>query len=113
MQMSENTKKLIDTWLTYKYWESCCLDEAIDWSNHQGNYQLTPDEMEEFMAWRDAMKKIMITAVCKACHPDLKENMRTPLNMPVISRKDKFGLPMAGRNQMECATAHGRVCQPL
>ena len=58
MQMSENTKKLIDTWLTYKYWESCCLDEAIDWCNHQGNYQLTPDEMEEFIAWRDNMKKI-------------------------------------------------------
>ena len=58
MKVSENTKKLIDAWLLHKYWESCCLDEAIDWCNHQGNYQLTPDEMEEFMAWRDAMKKI-------------------------------------------------------
>lgn len=38
---------------------------------------------------RDAMKKIKTTAVCKACHPDLKENMRTPLNTPVTSRKDK------------------------
>ena len=56
--MTDNTKKLIDTWLTYKYWESCCLDEAIDWCNHQGNYKLTPDEMEEFIAWRDDMKKI-------------------------------------------------------
>lgn len=56
--MTDNTKKLIDTWLANKYWKSCCLDEAMDWSNHQGNYQLTPDEMEEFMAWRDAMKKI-------------------------------------------------------
>ena len=56
--MSDNTKKLIDAWLTYKYWKSCCLDEAIDWCNHQGNYQLTPNEMEEFIAWRDNMKKI-------------------------------------------------------
>ena len=56
--MTDNTKKLIDTWLTYKYWKSCCLDEAIDWCNHQGNYKLTPDEMEEFIAWRDDMKKI-------------------------------------------------------
>ena len=43
--MTDKTKKLIDTWLTYKYWKSCCLDEAIDWCNHQGDYQLTPDEM--------------------------------------------------------------------
>ena len=55
--MSDNTKKLIEAWLTHKYWESCCLDEAIDWCNHQGNYNLTPNEMEEFIAWRDAMKK--------------------------------------------------------
>ena len=56
--MTKNTKKLIDTWLANKYWKSCCLDEAIDWCNHQGNYQLTPSEMEEFIAWRDNMKKI-------------------------------------------------------
>ena len=56
--MLDNTKKLIDAWLLYKYWNSCCEDEAIDWCNHQGNYQLTPNEMEEFMAWIDAMKKI-------------------------------------------------------
>lgn len=56
--MTDNTKKLIDTWLIHKYWKSCCLDEAIDWCNHQGNYQLTSDEMEEFIAWRDNMKKI-------------------------------------------------------
>ena len=74
MQMSENTKKLIDTWLTYKYWESCCLDEAIDWSNHQGNYQLTPDEMEEFMAWRDAMKKIE-EDISKHLSPQLYNNL--------------------------------------
>ena len=58
---------------------------------------------------RDAMKKIKITAVCKACHPDLKENMRTPLNTPVTSRKDKSGLPMGGRSWRGCATARGRV----
>ena len=56
--MSDNTKKLIDAWLLYKYCNSCCEDEAIYWCNHQGNYQLTPNEMEEFIAWRDAMKKI-------------------------------------------------------
>ena len=61
----------------------------------------------------ESMKKIKITAMRKAYYPDLIEKMRTPLNMPVISRKDKFGLPMAGTNRMECATAHGRVCQPL
>lgn len=55
------------------------------------------------------MKKIKITAVCKACHPDLKENMRTPLNTPVTSRKDKSGLPMGGRSWRGCATARGRV----
>lgn len=43
--MSDNTKKLINAWLTHKYWKSCCLDEAIDWCNHQGNYQLIPSEM--------------------------------------------------------------------
>ena len=74
MQMSENTKKLIDTWLTYKYWKSCCLDEAIDWCNHQGNYQLTPNEMEEFMAWRDAMKKIK-EDISKHLSPQLYNNL--------------------------------------
>ena len=56
--MEAKTKTLIDAWIIYKYDNSCCQDEAIDWCNHQGNYQLTPDEMEEFMAWRDTMKKI-------------------------------------------------------
>lgn len=56
--MKTKTKTLIDAWIIHKYDNSCCIDEAIDWCNHQGNYQLTPDEMEEFMAWRDVMKKI-------------------------------------------------------
>ena len=56
--MEAKTKTLIDAWIIHKYDNSCCIDEAIDWCNHQGNYQLTPSEMEEFMTWRDAMKKI-------------------------------------------------------
>lgn len=72
--MSDNTKKLIDAWLLYKYWKSCCLDEAIDWCNHQGNYQLTPNEMEEFMAWRDAMKKIK-EDISKHLSPQLYNNL--------------------------------------
>lgn len=72
--MTDNTKKLIDTWLTYKYWESCCLDEAIDWCNHQGDYQLTPDEMEEFIAWRDAMKNIK-NEISKHLNPSLYNHL--------------------------------------
>ena len=72
--MSDNTKKLIDTWLLYKYWNSCCEDEAIDWCNHQGNYQLTPNEMEEFIAWRDAMKKIKEN-ISKHLSPQLYNNL--------------------------------------
>ena len=72
--MSDNTKKLIDAWLLYKYWNSCCEDEAIDWCNHQGNYQLTPNEMEEFIAWRDAMKKIK-EAVSKHLSSQLYNNL--------------------------------------
>ena len=56
--MEAKTKTLIDAWIIHKYDNSCCIDEAIDWCNHHGNYHLTPDEMEEFMTWRDAMKKI-------------------------------------------------------
>ena len=62
---------------------------------------------------RDAMKKIMITAVCKACHPDLKEDMRTPLNVLVTYRKSSLGMLTAGRNWLRCATVQGRVCRPL
>ena len=72
--MSDNTKKLIDAWLLCKYWNSCCEDEAIDWCNHQGNYQLTPNEMEEFMAWRDAMKKIK-EEISKHLSPQLYNNL--------------------------------------
>ena len=72
--MSDNTKKLIDAWLQYKYWNSCCEDEAIDWCNHQGNYQLAPNEIEEFIAWRDAMKKIK-EAISKHLSPQLYNNL--------------------------------------
>lgn len=72
--MLDNTKKLIDAWLLYKYWNSCCEDEAIDWCNHQGNYQLTPNEMEEFIAWMDAMKKIK-EVVSKHLSPQLYNNL--------------------------------------
>ena len=72
--MTDNTKKLIDTWLADKYWKSCCLDEAIDWCNHQGNYQLTSDEMEEFIAWRDAMKKIK-NEISKHLNPSLYNHL--------------------------------------
>ena len=68
--MTKNTKKLIEAWLTHKYCESCCLDEAIDWCNHQGNYQLTSDEMEEFIAWRDDMKEIK-NKLYKCLNPQL------------------------------------------
>lgn len=56
--MEAKTKTLIDAWIIHKYYNSCCIDEAIDWCNHQDNYQLTPDEMKEFTAWKDDMKKI-------------------------------------------------------
>ena len=72
--MEAKTKTLIDAWLTHKYWKSCCLDEAIDWCNHQGNYQLTPNEMEEFMAWRDAIKKIE-KDISKHLSPQLYNNL--------------------------------------
>ena len=72
--MEAKTKTLIDAWLLYKYWNSCCEDEAIDWCNHQGNYQLTPNEMEEFIAWRDAMKKIKEN-ISKHLSPQLYNNL--------------------------------------
>lgn len=72
--MEAKTKTLIDAWLLYKYWNSCCEDEAIDWCNHQGNYQLTPDEMGEFIAWRDAMKKIKEN-ISKHLSPQLYNNL--------------------------------------
>lgn len=59
------------------------------------------------------MKKIKITAMRKACYSDLMETYENPMNMPVTFRKDKFGLPMDGRNRMDCVTAHGRACRPL
>ena len=72
--MEAKTKTLIDTWIIHKYDNSCCIDEVIDWCNHQGNYQLTPDEMEEFMAWRDAMKKIK-NEVSKHLNPSLYNHL--------------------------------------
>lgn len=72
--MEAKTKTLIDAWIIHKYDNSCCIDEAIDWCNHQGNYQLTPDEMEEFMAWRDAMKKIK-EDISKHLSPQLYNNL--------------------------------------
>ena len=72
--MEAKTKTLIDAWIIHKYDNSCCIDEAIDWCNHQGNYQLTPDEMEEFMAWRDAMKKIK-NEISKHLNPSLYNHL--------------------------------------
>ena len=72
--MEAKTKTLIDAWIIHKYDNSCCIDEAIDWCNHQGNYQLTPDEMEEFMAWRDAMKKIK-NEMSKHLNPSLYNHL--------------------------------------
>lgn len=41
---------LIHMWFSKKYWDSCCVDEAIDWSQHPNT--LSIDEVSEYTAWK-------------------------------------------------------------
>lgn len=42
-------QQLVDFWISKKYWNSGCIDEAIDWSNHPNEF--TVDQMIEFHEW--------------------------------------------------------------
>lgn len=55
----QEEKILLHMWLSYKYWGSCCTDEAIDWSNHQerlDNYK----EVADYVAWREQVKSLTL-----------------------------------------------------
>lgn len=43
------TEQLMRAWFAYNYWNSCCEDEAIDWSQH--GFNLSATELEAFLEW--------------------------------------------------------------
>lgn len=51
----EKTQSLLKLWFSRKYWSSCCVDEAIDWSQHADKLNLM--ELTEFLEWRDNVLK--------------------------------------------------------
>lgn len=54
-KQQEKTQSLLRLWFSRKYWSSCCVDEAIDWSQHKD--ELTLIELTEFLEWRDSVLK--------------------------------------------------------
>lgn len=60
------TQQLLETWFTYKYWNSGCEDEAIDWLQHP--LELDLKELEEFLAWREDLIQVK-KAVAKCLNP--------------------------------------------
>ena len=51
----EKDQRLLHLWFSRKYWNSCCIDEAIDWNQHPDN--LNMEELSEFLEWRDKVLK--------------------------------------------------------
>lgn len=49
----KKTQSLLELWFSKKYWDSCCEDEAIDWSQHDNKLNL--NELTEFLEWRDSV----------------------------------------------------------
>lgn len=49
-------QQIVDFWISKKYWDSGCLDEAIDWSNHPNEF--TVDQMIEFHEWLTQMQAL-------------------------------------------------------
>lgn len=49
-------QQIVDFWISKKYWDSGCLDEAIDWSNHPNEF--TVDQMIEFHEWLTQMQSL-------------------------------------------------------
>jgi len=54
----ENYPNLVDQWnkfINWAYWNSCCIDEALDWCNcHQGNAFLVSDFNSDYVQSRMA-----------------------------------------------------------
>lgn len=59
------------------------------------------------------MKKIRITAMRKAYYPDLIEKHENPIEHACDIQEGQVWIANGWPNRMECATAHGRACQPL
>lgn len=55
----QEEKILLHMWLSHKYWDSCCLDEAIDWSNHQEKLD-DYKEVADYIAWREQVKSLTL-----------------------------------------------------
>lgn len=49
-------QQLVDFWISKKYWESPCLDAAIDWSNHPT--QFNAEQMVEFHEWLSQVENL-------------------------------------------------------
>lgn len=49
-------QQIVDFWISKKYWESPCLDAAIDWSNHPT--QFNAEQMVEFHEWLSQVESL-------------------------------------------------------
>lgn len=68
------TEKLMRAWFSYNYWNSCCEDEAIEWSQH--DFNLSAKELEAFLEWRDnlvAAKKALSKCVSSTDYDKLNK----------------------------------------
>lgn len=45
-------------WISRKYTDSCCLDEAIDWCNHGEKSLDNINEIAEYVQWREELKQV-------------------------------------------------------
>ena len=55
----QEEKILLHLWLSHKYWGSGCVDEAIDWSNHQEKLD-DYKEVADYVAWREQVKSLTL-----------------------------------------------------
>ena len=58
MTKQEKEQALLVMWLNHKYWNSCCDDEAIDWSNHSNKSLDSISEIADYVQWREKLKQV-------------------------------------------------------
>lgn len=56
MANKEKNEKLVKAWARHKYWQSSCVDEAIDWSN--GITHFDANDMVDFLDWVTKLREI-------------------------------------------------------